>query len=93
MLPLLLVSLSTFNVRGLGDELKQSYLDRDCTQYKLDVIALQETKVRESYEQVFPETGNKLFVFDQTSGCWQRGIIGFFISKRMLPCYSYQTSQ
>ena len=85
MLPILLVSLATFNLRGLGDELKQSYLDQDCIQYNLDVIALQETKIKESYEHVFPESGNKLFVFDQTSSCWQRGI-GFLISKRMLPC-------
>ena len=84
MLPLLLVSLSTFNIRGLGDEIKQSHLDRDCVQYNLDVIALQETKIKESYEHVFPDTGNKLFVFDQTQ-CWQRGI-GFLVSKRMLPC-------
>ena len=63
MLPLLLVSFATFNLRGLGDELKQSYLDQDCIQYNLDVIALQETKIKESYEHVFPESGNKLFSF------------------------------
>ena len=84
MLPFLLVSLATFNVRGLSNELKQSYLDRDCTEYNFDIIAIQETKIKESFEQVFPCSGNKLYVFDQTS-CRQRGI-GFMINKRMIPC-------
>ena len=84
MIPLLLVSLGTFNIRGLGDETKQSQLDSDCVRYNMDIIALQETKVTQSYEHIFPKTGNKLIVFDQYSG-WHRGI-GFVISKRMLPC-------
>ena len=83
MVPLLLVSFGTFNIRGLGDEVKQSQLDTDCTQYKMDIICLQETKVTESYERILSNSGNKLIVCDQYTG-WQRGI-GFVISKRMLP--------
>ena len=92
MIPLLMVSLSTFNLRGLGDEIKQSQLDHDCVRYNMDIIALQETKVTQSYEYVFAKSGNKLFICDQYTG-WQRGI-GFLVSKRMLPCVTtvYQVS-
>ena len=83
MVPLLLVSFGTFNIRGLGDEVKKSQLDLDCTRYKMDIICLQETKVTEAYEHIFC-SGNKLIVCDQFTG-WQRGI-GFMVSKRMLPC-------
>ena len=83
-LPFLLITLSTFNLRGLGNDVKQSHLDQDCLRYDLDIVALQETKVKEYHEHVFPESHNKLVLFDQKS-CWQRGI-GFLISKRMVPC-------
>ena len=84
MIPLLMVSLATFNIQGLGDEIKQSNIDRDCVRYGMDIICLQETKVTESYEHTFPTSGNKMFILDQFSGR-HRGI-GFVISKRMLPC-------
>ena len=49
----LLVSLATFNIRGLGNEVKQYELNLDCKSYNLDIIALQETKVLDGYERVF----------------------------------------
>ena len=99
MLPFtLLVSLATFNVRGLGNEVNLQELDNDCDKFHCDIISLQETKVLDSYEQVFLDSGNKLIVLNQTdqsvvkkkgreqiSRIYQRGI-GFMISKRMLPC-------
>ena len=91
----LLVSLATFNIRGLGNEVKQYELNLDCKSYNLDIIALQETKVLDGYERVFKGTGNKLFIFNQTDSninqkgevvrVYQRGI-GFLVSKRLLPC-------
>ena len=91
----LLVSLATFNIRGLGNEVKQYELNLDCKSYNLDIIALQETKVLDGYERVFKGTGNKLFIFNQTDTninqkggvvrVYQRGI-GFLVSKRLLPC-------
>ena len=84
MLLQLMVSLSTFNIRGLGDEIKQKQLDSDCDRYKMDIICLQETKVTEPYERIYRKSGNKLIILQQFSGR-HRGI-GFLISKRMIPC-------
>ena len=85
MLPLLLVSVSILKLRGLGNEVKQSHLDRDSVRYNLDIIALQETKVKESYEHLFPVSGNKLVVFDQTSTCWQRGTVVGWVGVKWTP--------
>ena len=99
MFPLaLLVSLATFNVRGLGNESNYKELNSDCGKFHCDIISLQETKVSDSFEQVFRDSGNKLITFNQTdlsvtrkngkeqiNPIHQRGI-GFMISKRMLPC-------
>ena len=46
--PFFLLTLATFNLRGLGDEVKQSHLNLDAQKYKLDVIALQETKTKDN---------------------------------------------
>ena len=55
----------------------------------MDIIALQETKVKEGYEQTFFKSGNELIIFDETdlktkSGAdmYQRGI-AFLISNRL----------
>ena len=54
MIPLtLLVSLATFNVRGLGNEINYNELNSDCDKYHCDIISLQETKIVDSFEQVF----------------------------------------
>ena len=84
----LMVSLSTFNIRGLGacDDSKKFNLDSDLDSYKSDIIAIQETKVTESFEYEFPTSGNKLFVLDQQNGR-HRGI-GFMVSKRIVAVYN-----
>jgi exonuclease III len=42
-----LFTIGTFNVRGLNDLQKQENLRRDADIFKMDVIALQETKMKE----------------------------------------------
>ena len=44
-------SLGSFNVRGLNDLQKKSNLAKDMENYKLDVVALQETKIEESFDK------------------------------------------
>ena len=39
--------LGTFNVRGLTQDTKQEQLSRDMNRYKLDVLCIQETKIKE----------------------------------------------
>jgi exonuclease III len=41
-----LFNIGTFNVRGLNDPQKQEHLRRDAEIFKMDVVALQETKMR-----------------------------------------------
>ena len=59
----LLVSLATFNVRGLGNEINYILeLNCDCDTFHCDIISLQETIVVDSFEQIFRDSGNKLMV-------------------------------
>ena len=44
------LSVASFNVRGLTQEYKQEQLSRDITKYKIDVISLQETKIKEDVD-------------------------------------------
>ena len=39
------IKVGTFNLRGFNDKHKQDCLARDTDSYKLDVCALQETKI------------------------------------------------
>ena len=39
--------LGTFNVRGLSKDVKQTQLSNDMTKYKMDVMCIQETKMKE----------------------------------------------
>ena len=43
-----IISLATWNVRGLNAAEKQQQLGRDCTKYHLNLTCLQETKVAAS---------------------------------------------
>ena len=66
-----LLLLSTFNVRGLSKVEKQHQLDQDCTCYKVDIVALQVTKITSSFESTLPNK-NRLLIFDQTDGHQRR---------------------
>lgn len=70
----LIISLATFNIRGLGSEKedetihsKRELLGTDCYRYNVDICALQETKVTESCDQIL-SNGYRLMCFQQTEG-------------------------
>ena len=59
------LTISTFNVRGLSKQYKQEQLSRDLKRYKVDVCAMQETKVKyesdtkiNGFRLIFLETKN-----------------------------------
>ena len=57
------LSIATFNVRELTQEYKQEQLSRDMTKYKLDVISIQETKIREDVDKNIPQIDKNFWVF------------------------------
>ena len=80
----LLISLATWNVRGLNAAEKRQQLGRDCAKYHLDLTCpqLQETKVPASDD---PElaSGHKLVLIQQQTAKY-RGL-GFVIAPRLKP--------
>ena len=83
----LLISFATFNIRGLGSQQddsrhsKREMLGKDCENYRVDICALQETKVTQS-EALVLANGYNLFLFDQHDG--RHGGLGFVISPRLM---------
>ena len=83
----LLISFATFNVRGLGFQQHQGYsvskreqLATDCIRYKIDICAIQETKVTEaSFSRLF--SGHRLILFEQLDS--RHGGLGFVLSPRI----------
>ena len=43
-------NISTFNVRGLKKEVKQNQLDDDMIRYGIDILCIQETKIKEGID-------------------------------------------
>ena len=82
-----LISLATFNIRGLGSQQdesvhsKREQLGTDCIRYKVDICALQETKVVEPGECIL-SNGYKLLWFEQKDG--RHGGLGFVLSPRIM---------
>lgn len=58
------LNVATFNIRGMGDRLKQLNLEEDMKRYKIDILAIQETKVTEEKHETLC-AGNKLILFNQ----------------------------
>ena len=77
----MLLSLATFNVRGLTKIEKRAELENDLKRYAIDIIAIQETNCKESAE-VITDVGSKLIVAAQ-SNSHHRGV-GFLISKKFV---------
>ena len=77
VLPLAFVlSLATFNVQGLSKVVNQHQLGLDCSNYSLDVIALQETKIKPFSDTILP-CGNKLIIMEQKDVCYAG--LGFIV--------------
>ncbi|KAL5247878.1 hypothetical protein ACHWQZ_G017149 [Mnemiopsis leidyi] len=75
-----LLGFATWNVRGLTKTDKQHLLAQDCDRYDLDIIGIQETKIRQFSDLRLP--GNhRLLLFDQKDG--YHGGLGFLINSRV----------
>ena len=75
-----MLSIGTFNVRGLTNGKKQRDLDKDFQRYKLQILAIQETKHKEGAEIDF-DSKNRLIMFEQSTS--HRGV-GFLISNSII---------
>ena len=74
------LGFATWNIRGLTKTDKQHLLAQDCDRYDLDIIGIQETKIRNFSDTTLP--GNhRLLLFNQESG--YHGGLGFLINKRV----------
>ena len=69
--------LGTFNVRGLSQDYKQEQLSHDMSRYSLDVICIQETKIKELIN--IDIEGNRLICLESNS---QHHGNGFMVSKK-----------
>ena len=72
--------IGTFNVRGLKCEYKKEELGKECERYKIDILAIQETKIKIDEPKTKKlNTGHNLLLFEQNKAGY-RGL-GFVISK------------
>ena len=67
----------SFNLRGLSSELKKTNLFFDVVNYKLDIVALQETKIQ-SVDRKFGK--HRLFTFDSVNTHYG---LGFIVSDKV----------
>ena len=58
------IRIATWNVRGLTDSEKKENLGKDCSRYRLDVTAIQETKIFNS-DEIESKNKFKLVLFEQ----------------------------
>ena len=70
------LNIASWNLRGLRDETKQEMLGDECLRYKIDVLAIQETKIKMEDEKEL-KTGHKLIIFEQRTTSY--GGLGFLI--------------
>jgi len=85
-----LLSLGTFNAKGLSKLEKQEELGVDCFSCKVDILCIQETKVKNHSTRLL-NNKYKLIIMEQNKG--RHGGLGFIISPRLLPyvtdyCYT-----
>ena len=70
-------NLGTFNVRGLTQEFKQEQLSHDMSRYGLDVLCIQETKIKDLTN--IDVDGNRLICLETNSPHYGNG---FMVSKK-----------
>ena len=70
--------LGTFNVRGLTKDVKQGQLSNDMSKYKLDVLCIQETKMKDLIN-IDIDGGNRLICLESKSGHYGNG---FMVAKK-----------
>ena len=71
------LNIGSFNIRGLNSEIRKEQLIHDLESYNLDVLCIQETKIKDGDSRVI--RGNQLLCFESNSkhyGC------DFVINKR-----------
>ena len=73
------LSVATFNVRGLTQELKQHQLARDVNRYKIDILSIQETKIRENVDKNI--NGLRLICFETGTNISHGN--GFMVSEKL----------
>ena len=86
----LLLTIATFNVLGLSSFEKRYSLAKDCFDYNIDILAIQETKCTQSEDYVIQYLDNygdkhdyRLIIFEQTGGKSHTGL-GFMINCKLL---------
>ena len=72
------MNIGSFNVRGISSEIKKNNIIKDLIKYKLDVIAIQETKAISNDEFI---SGHRLITFDHEN---PQGGLGFVISRTLV---------
>ena len=65
--------MGTLNVRGLNSDLKKEHLDNDLLKYKMDIICLQETKIKEGID--INLQNSRLITFPTQKGHYGNGFI------------------
>ena len=76
--PIKHLNVVTFNVRGLTDDARKSYLEKDMDKYKLDIICLQETKINKHLD--IPLDHSRFINFKPN--CVHYGL-GFLVNKHI----------
>ena len=67
--------IGTFNLRGLNDTHKQDSLARDVDNYKLDICALQETKIENGLDISIGKNNHRLICFKTDSRHYGNGFV------------------
>jgi len=77
-----LLSLASLNAKGLSKTEKQEELGTDCFEYSVDILCVQETKVK-NHSTRYLRNNYKLIMMEQNQG--RHGGLGFIISPRLIP--------
>ena len=75
----IMLSVATFNVRGLVQSYKRDHLIEDAASYNCDVVSIQETKIVDASDTL--HGGYRLILFAQDSG--RHYGLGFIVSPRL----------